>query len=957
MKIFIFSSFMLLILTAVGCSDNDACQGKNPTNNNERGFAIPQAIKPFASTENDNLKASIIIDGGEPQAMEIKDGRVLPHNFELTPGKREFKIVFKYISVEYNKTFTVATAVQEANLTPGCDNDIDFEGKDFKIDCVGCDDDGDDIENIVELAGGTNPANSTVEPTFTSRNSLKIAEKTDAVLLTLTSKDPNEDTVSFSISGGEHEALFELTSAGELRFKSTSDFKTNRGNNNQYIVEVTATDDDGANATSLPITVTVVHFFVANNGIHGEELWISDGVKDGPGTVMVKDINPEEGHSSPAYFAFLNGEVFFSAYDEEKGRELWKSDGTARGTERVKDINPSGDSAPTGLTVMNRFVYFSAFDGTDTELWKSDGTDANTRMVKDINTTGHSFPFNFTPVNDKLYFRATRDLFRQSLWKSDGSDTGTELVARSSVINFVVEDPSGLIDVDGTLFFSAPVFSFGTPVSGTLRLFKSRPNNSAISVNDSNGEVISTPTNLVNFSGTLYFSSDHEFSTGDGIGRELWKTNMTDPANPVTIGVLAQDINTSPNIDSFPANLTIVKDAATEGTLFFSADDGENGRELWQSDAANPPSFKMIDINIGPDSSFPSELINVNGLLFFSATNGVSGFELWKANSSTNSPPSERVVNINQSGDSFPRDMKAVNDALFFSANDGTNGRELWHNDGINTYQVKNINGTPESAIPDRRGLVALYEFNEGAGSKLIKDESNVGAGEALIIDDIDAVNWVTGGLSIDEPVLIHSAGGVAKINQAIKSTNELTLELWIQPEKLEQGPEGSSAARIVSISSSRLDRNITISQNSTQLNFRIRTNETNENGQNYDTLSASSPIDTFGDLSSTTPQHVVLTRNAKGQIFATLNGIKLNLTLAGSPPTPVSQWPGDFSNWDITLPLVIGNELVGSFRNWLGTIFRVAIYNCALSDEQIAQNYRAGSEEPLSKNTKCAPR
>ena len=57
---------------------------------------------------------------------------------------------------------------------------------------------------------------------------------------------------------------------------------------------------------------------------------------------LVKDINllglPR--HSSPADFTVLNGALFFSAEDEEHGRELWRSDGTAVGTVIVKDINP-----------------------------------------------------------------------------------------------------------------------------------------------------------------------------------------------------------------------------------------------------------------------------------------------------------------------------------------------------------------------------------------------------------------------------------------------------------------------------------------------------------------------------------------------------------------------------------------------------------------------------------------
>lgn len=935
MKIFIIS-FTLLILTAVGCSSNNAGQANHPENKSGSGLAMPQAIKLFASTENNDLKAFIIIDNQEPQPMQIVHDRVQFDFSKLTPGNHRFEIEFKYTSIIYNnETFTLASAAQVANLAPG-NNDIIFAASDYKMDCDNCDNDKDGIVNIVELAGGTNPADSLNEPTFTSRSLVKISEKTDAILLTTSAIDPNEDTVSFSITDGDHQALFDLDSVtGALRFKSTSDFKTNRGTNNQYFVEVTATD--GANETPQLITITVVHFFVADDGINGEELWISDGVKDGPGTLMVKDINPN-GHSSPAYFAFLNGQVFFSAYDEEAGRELWKSDGTFKGTERIMDINPgSGDSGPTSLTVMGEFVYFSAYNGTNTELWKSDGSD--TRMVKDINTSGHSFPNNLASIKGELFFGAYDGTEFSDLWKSDGSDGGTELIREFST-DSAIPAPSELTDVDDILFFSAVI----PGISGKPHLWKSQLNNSGASVSaepvkDSNDLSISTPINLIKFDGTLYFSSDHEFSENDGIGRELWKSDGTPEGTN-----LVKDINPNLSGNSWPTDLTVV-----DGLLYFSAFDGTDTR-LWKSDGIADPS--IVD-NIGPLGlmpSFPSQLINVNGSLFFSANDGTNGFELWKANSTEIAI----VEDIQLNGDSFPDNLTAVNDALFFSANDGISGRELWHSDGITTYRVIDINRTKESSIPDGRGLVALYEFNEGTG-KLIKDESDAGAGEALVIDDAnviddtDAVTWVQGGLSINKPILIHSPGGVAKINQAIKSTNELTVELWIQPDNLQQGQLGKFAARIMTISNSRATRNITISQAETQLEFRVRTSETSVNGNPANTTTAmggpiKSPVNTLNESSLQQPQHIVVTHNTEGAISATLNG-KTELL------APELQRPGNFSNWDITLPLVIGNELLEDIRerNWQGTIFRIAIYDCVLSDNQIDQNFQAGSENPLS--------
>ncbi len=940
MKIFIFCSFMLSILTAVGCSSNNTGQENNPENKSGSGLAMPQAIKLFASTKNGDLKAFIRIDNQEFKPMQIVDDRVQFDFSNLTPGNHQFEIEFKYSSVTYNETFTLASAIRVANLAAG-NNDIIFAANDYKMDCDNCDNDTDGIVNIVELAGGTNPANSPNEPTFTNESSVKIPEKTNAVLLTLSATDPNEDKMNFSITSGEHQTLFDLNpDTNELRFKPSQE--TNRGTNNQYFVEVTATDwngegdEDDANKTRLSITITVVHFFVADNGTHGEELWISDGLEDG--TLMVKDINPN-GHSAPTYFSFLNGQVFFSAYDEEAGRELWKSDGTFKGTERVMDINPgSGDSGPTDLTVMDGFVYFSAFDGDDTELWKSDGT--TTEMVYNINPSGHSFPNNLTVVEDELFFSADDGINGVELWKSDGNDDSTKLF-HDIVPGIKGSYPSELTNARSVLFFRIRSAT-GDPI---LRKITS-DRTTTVDVKDTNGKSISRPINLVDTTTVpgvpLFFSSDHELSADDGIGRELWRVTTSGQGGATIItAALVRNISASPNTSSHPTNLTTVSSNKIE-TLFFSADDGVNGRELWKNDD-NSGVFRIAhNINTTPNvGSFPSQLTNVSGSLFFSANDGISGVELWRATRNIElNFEITRVKNIKldgPDGGSFPRNMTNVNDALFFSANDGINGRELWHSDGINTYQVKDINQTT-SAISDDRGLVALYEFNEGSG-KLIKDQSGKGAGETLIINNEDAVTWGNdGGLSITGSPLIRSAGGAAKINQAIKSSNELSMELWIQPSVNQ-----TELATILTMSNSHSSstRNFTILQEATTLIFRLRTSETDINGRNA--ISLESPNDAL-DLSSLNTQHLVVTRNVEGDISVTLNGNKLELL--GLPEPSLKTWPGDFGNWDTTFPLVIGGELSGGGQPWQGKIFRVAIYNCALRDDQITKNHIAGSEE-----------
>ncbi|MBN1225936.1 MAG: hypothetical protein JXA79_03005 [Deltaproteobacteria bacterium] len=82
------------------------------------------------------------------------------------------------------------------------------------------------------------------------------------------------------------------------------------------------------------------------------------------------------------------------------------------------------------------------------------------------------------------------------------------------------------------------------------------------------------------------------------------------------------------------------------------------------------------DILPGISSSSSTELTNVNGTLYFRANDGVNGYELWKSDGTA--AGTVMVKDVNPSGGSSPEDLTNVNGALYFTAYDGEHGRELW---------------------------------------------------------------------------------------------------------------------------------------------------------------------------------------------------------------------------------------------------------------------------------------
>lgn len=127
-------------------------------------------------------------------------------------------------------------------------------------------------------------------------------------------------------------------------------------------------------------------FFTADDGSNGVELWSSDGTPGGTG--MVKDIaaNFESAFDAGTFYATsYQGKCYFVANDGVNGNELWVSNGTDGGTTMVKNIAGGDTSGVTAygdplLTVYRNKLYFFANSATgfDDELWETDGTGANT---------------------------------------------------------------------------------------------------------------------------------------------------------------------------------------------------------------------------------------------------------------------------------------------------------------------------------------------------------------------------------------------------------------------------------------------------------------------------------------------------------------------------------------------------------------------------------------------------
>ncbi|WP_435353923.1 ELWxxDGT repeat protein [Emticicia sp. SJ17W-69] len=406
------------------------------------------------------------------------------------------------------------------------------------------------------------------------------------------------------------------------------------------------------------INVNNILYLSANDGKVGQELWKSDGTA--VGTTLVKDINIGAGNSNISMLGTANNNLFFNANDGNTGLELWSS--MANNTQLVKDFfNGYNEySRISYFASINNIMYLSVTDNgvLGTELWRTDGTPAGTVLVKDIwPGSGSSEPKFLTNLNNTLYFLASNpETGFLGLWKSDGTSAGTLLVRDTGGI------PREMINVNGTLFWTTinnQIWKSDGTEAGTVPV-KTIP--SAFS-NDTYF--------LTNVNGTLFFVSNNGLEGGTGSGVELWKSDGTEAGT-----VLVKNINLTGN--SYPRDLVDVN-----GVLYFYADDGIHGMELWKSNGTEAGTVLVKDINIGTSNSsdgtypFDTYLTNLNGTLYFVANNGVNGRELWKSDGTTIGTV---MVNDMSQGieSSTPKNLTKVNDALYFSADDGIYGNELW---------------------------------------------------------------------------------------------------------------------------------------------------------------------------------------------------------------------------------------------------------------------------------------
>lgn len=447
-------------------------------------------------------------------------------------------------------------------------------------------------------------------------------------------------------------------------------------------------------------------FFTATCGNLGRELWKTDGTATGtvflrdcqPGLLGGFDFPGSDDTPFPPYPHFLSDGIrlWFTAIEDSTGIEPWVSDGTAGGTHVLKEMYPGFNelSFVLEMVTFKGQTFFIALDPVEGfALFRSDGTATGTVLIKGF------YPFDpaldvvelsqLTPAGDTLFFYADDGDHGWGLWKSDGTVEGTEFVKR---VSDAQPHQGGLIGYgwltavgNGSVLFFAWNSTLGYwglwrsdgTEEGTVFVKTVSPTDCA-----SRSSSWFLPPTLSN-NGILYFPSGF-YDAGYALWRSDGTTTGTYPLRDFAAGLG----------ESYPTPVAVLGD-----TVFITVNDGTRGRELWKTDGTTTGTVIVRDIRPGSSSAFPTpslseaslaRFVEYNGFLYFPADDGIHGAELWRTDGTLAN--TQLVKDINTGGSSlsfgYRRLLATVNDTLVFSAYQPSSGYRVWK-----------TSGTPESTI------------------------------------------------------------------------------------------------------------------------------------------------------------------------------------------------------------------------------------------------------------------
>ena len=429
-------------------------------------------------------------------------------------------------------------------------------------------------------------------------------------------------------------------------------------------------------------------YFQATNGVTGGELWRSDGTA--AGTEQVADLNPGLTGSLIDHIVELSDTRLVLVADEVgvTGKELYSFDTATEILELVKDIrpgplgsNPIDVFGPVVLPVLpaGPRLCFRADDGLHgRELWVTDGTTQGTFMLGDLNpASAHAHPRYFAQVGSVLVFSANDGTHGEELWATIG---GAPYLVRDI---FPGSSKGAYLQTSATAIPFGPgtqteYLYFGAHAPGETGLWRTDGMTAESVVTLQPGSLLGLATNLASYPRELHFQIQHGLSVA-----MLRKSNGT-PGNATFVA----DIDPG-GPGSNPRILTVAGDR-----LFLVANQGSQ-TSLFAYDGA---ALTRLDIGLAPSHPGPRELVPHGDVVFFEGGGGAP----WVSDGTESGTRQTPEFRLGPNGPMI-RDISVAGGQVWVSADDGVRGVEAYlvHT----TLPATATSGTP--CGPDQPSLAA----------------------------------------------------------------------------------------------------------------------------------------------------------------------------------------------------------------------------------------------------------
>lgn len=523
--------------------------------------------------------------------------------------------------------------------------------------------------------------------------------------------------------------------------------------------------------------------FAANDGIHGQELWFTDGTEGG--TRLVRDIAPGFTASEPRNFSALSDEVLFWADDSLHGAELWASDGTALGTRLVVDLAPGpADSYRGAACVLNDTLIFAFGAG----LWRTDGTSDGTFEFAPVSSPYQNWTANsrFQCLQDRVVFSGSgqHGSLPAGLWVTDGTLAGTQQLAEGDFWSCATDGSTTFVLRNGPTGYEMWQTD-GTP-GGTV----GTPFPEGLWPRGISGEKAA-------MDGALYF-----IAAEDTFGAEVWRFQGGGYS-------LLVDMNPG-TADGFPLDWDFLLTGrggfltVLEGRLVFLATDGSSGIEPWSSSGVAGDAVRLADLSPGPASthtdfgrSFLPQL-TLNGNLLLLWQDETLATRLWSTDGSVSgSAPVADLRTVTSAWPapnppagpySPPRDtcFAAVGDGLLFMANDGPTGSEPWFSNGSSagTHRILDFSlgeaWSLGSACAAVEGLATLL-LVDGSTSVTTLASTSGAEGSLVELAQVSLPGGSGPDLALVRESVLYATGGLPQTDGTAQGTSFLEPD-WPDP-------------------------------------------------------------------------------------------------------------------------------------------------------------------------------